>query len=238
MLSSAPGTMATASPAASSSAASSVAAAAAARCSASRVAKRKGLRGLGADQALARHGRDDAAGRDALERVGDRHRRDRAGAVQGREQGRDRARRDQRPRRVVDQHQVRRERRQRLQPGANARLARGTPGTSGRCSGRRARQRVPGDRRPAASAARAAPMPRRPGAPPGCRRAERNCFGVASPNRLPDPAATSTAAIVMPPPCGGAAPASTCRTPGRDGGYSAAALAVPTGRVRWATPAP
>ena len=84
----------------------------------------KRLRGLGAEQAGARHRLDDAAVVAALEGVGDRHSRDRAWCVaEGRQQGGDGSGGDERPRRVVHQDKVWAVRRQGFQAGQDAGLA-------------------------------------------------------------------------------------------------------------------
>ena len=92
--------------------------------------------------------------------------------LQGRQQGRDGPRRDQRPRRVVHQHDIRCRGLQRLQPGPHAVLARGAPGTGGRC-GRPLKRRFDRRRRrrPAAADRRGRPAPRRRGGSPAFRRA-------------------------------------------------------------------
>ena len=97
------------------------------RCAASSTGKRKACGVWARIQAVARHGGRDQAVGHKFQRIGDRHGGDRPGSVlQGRQQGRDGPRRDQRPRRVVHQHDIRRRGLQRLQPGPHAVLASGT----------------------------------------------------------------------------------------------------------------
>ena len=159
MLSSAPGTMATARPAASSSEASSVAPWMPARCARQQGVEPEGLRGLGAEQAVARHRRDDDAVAAALQRVRDREGRDgaRASAPARASRAGDGAGGDAGAGGVVHQHDVGRVRHQRLQPGAHAVLAGGAAGdrrAGGRC--RPGRPRSARRRRPAGGAATAA----------------------------------------------------------------------------------
>ena len=83
------------------------------------------LRRLRAIQAITGHRRLDPVARGTLERVRDRHGGDRTWRFCERcDQGRDGARRDEWPSRVVDQHDVGRLGRERLEPGANAVLTR------------------------------------------------------------------------------------------------------------------
>ena len=198
-----------------------------ARCAASSTGKRNACGRLGAVQALARHGGGDQAVGHALQRIGDRHGGDRAGGVlQRRQQGRDGPGRDQRPRRVVHQHDVGRRGLQRLQPGPHAVLAGGA-----------ARHR-----RQVRQTARAPPRSP-PASPTGCSRStwaasasaawritglpasDRNCFGVSAPNRLPEPAATRIAAIRMPAPLPASRSASTAAGRARMSGSATRAMA-------------
>ena len=147
---------------------------AAARWAASSRGKAEGLRRLGAEQAVARHRRLDHAALDALQGVGDRDGGNRARRASPApcQQGRDRARRDQRPRRVVHQHDVGRMRRQRLQAGAHAVLACGAAGDRRQVSQpgeRRVDRRRLADR--LQQGAPGGPATPRRGGSPACRRA-------------------------------------------------------------------
>ena len=142
MLSSDPATTSTLRPAASSSDASSVAPVRPERCAASSGGEAERLRGLGAEQAGARHGLGDDAALDPLQRVRNRRAGDCSRCLgQGGQQGWDRAGGNDRSGGVMHQHDVGRVRHQRFQPRAHAVLPGGAAGDA-RQTARHASQQV------------------------------------------------------------------------------------------------
>ena len=143
--------------------------------------------------------RDRSARRRPLQRVGDGHGRDRARPRRASAASRSGwCRRNERARRVMHQHDVRRVR----APAPPARRARcpaasAPPGNRRQMrEARQRRRRAPPRRRPAASRLTCAQPDARPrGGSPVCRRGAETASARSAPNRLPEPAATRMAAM-------------------------------------------